>query len=159
MLPDTDRLGPPEGSTLFLSFILSHSFSHAHAGPAVSVRVRSTRVAFKPWRSSTQIGLGVFHSDWPHQLVFLWCWCGQMPNSPPPRTHPPNQRSRSCAVGRLGTIERRRTVTVFVKPLLESPFFGRGPGNRYIPLFFSSCTSKPYVMRYVGSLDVRCVRT
>ena len=33
------------------------------------------------------------------------------------------QRSRPCAVGRLGTIERRRTVTVFVKPLLESPFF------------------------------------
>ena len=47
------------------------------------------------------------------------------------------QRSRPCAVGRLGTVERRRTVTVFVKPLLESPLLGRGPGNRYIPLFFS----------------------
>jgi len=29
------------------------------------------------------------------------------------------QRSRTCAVGRLGTIERRHTVAVFVKPLLE----------------------------------------
>jgi hypothetical protein len=61
------------------------------------------------------------------------------------------QRSRPCAVGRLGTIERRHTVTVFVKPLLESPFLGREPGNRYIPLFFSPCTNKPYVMRYSGS--------
>ena len=67
------------------------------------------------------------------------------------------QRSRPCAVGRLGTVERRRTVTVFVKPLLESPFLGRGPGNRYILLFFSPCTNKPYVMRYAGSLDVRCL--
>jgi len=33
------------------------------------------------------------------------------------------ERSRPCAVGRLGTIERRRTVTVFVKPLLERLFF------------------------------------
>jgi hypothetical protein len=33
------------------------------------------------------------------------------------------QCSRPCVVGRLGTIEHRRTVTVFVKPLLESPFF------------------------------------
>ena len=38
------------------------------------------------------------------------------------------QRSRPCAVGRLGTIERRRTVTVFVKLLLESLFFR--PGTR-----------------------------
>ena len=69
------------------------------------------------------------------------------------------QQSRPCAVARLGTDERRRTVTVFVKLLLESPFLGRGPGNRYILLFFSPCTNKPYVMRYAGSLDVRCVRT
>ncbi len=32
------------------------------------------------------------------------------------------QRSRPCALGRLGTIESRQRVTVFVKPLLESPF-------------------------------------
>ena len=53
------------------------------------------------------------------------------------------QRSRPCAVGRLGTIERRRTVTAFVKPLLESPFWAWNPERDTSFSLLLSCTNKP----------------
>ena len=65
----------------------------------------------------------------------------------------------SEAVTRKSFLDPDSGVAVFGEAVTQKFFLGPDSGNSNIPLFFFQCVHKPYVMRYAGSLDVRCVRT